>query len=302
MDAELEWAGEGALYLRRVRQSLHAEFGMAMESFKGTENRGQAWFHEGKSCISTIYHYSEEFAPDTSVPGASFSSPEHFSQRLDEYDAFVSSMVFSMEKTLQVFVGSDKSAPSEALNLLDLLNRLRSAIAFVRKRAPRSLGLATDDVRTVVERAARQFHEAVVSLRKHPNGATPLPISNEWDCQYLFRAILSSLIHDVRIEEWSPSVAGSSSRSEFLLKSHRIMVGLKYARRKSDGKKFKSELLTDLKDYSQHPDVDVVVVLIYDPNQVLDSAVQLQKDLSGPTHELSDVVVVISPPRSVHGI
>lgn len=302
MDDELKWANEGADYLRRVRRTAQAEFLAAMEGFKGNENRGQPWFHEGKSCVIAIYHYSEEFAPDPEVPGACFSSPQHFSEKLYEYEAFVASMQAAMRPTLEPFTTADgPSMPYEVTDLLELLNRIATAIAYVRKRAPKDLGPATSDARTIVERAARQFHEAALSLKKHPHGGDVFSVQNEWDCQYLFRAILTSLIQDVRIEEWSPSVAGSSGRCEFFLKDHRLMVELKFARRKSDSKKFKTELSTDLRDYGANEAVEVVVILIYDPDHVLEAAVQLQKDLSEPTRDLDDVVVILSPPRSTFG-
>lgn len=303
MDDELQWANESADYLRRVRQTAQAEFAAAMEGFKGNENRGQDWFHEGKSCVIAIYHYSEEFAPDPAIPGACFSSPQHFAEKLDEYAAFVNSMQASMRNALNPFMSADTPAiPHEATNLLDLLNRVDTAIVYVRKRAPEKLGPSTRDARTIVERPARQFHEAVLALRTHPHGGSVWKINNEWDCQYLFRAILISLVHDVRIEEWNPSVAGSSGRCEFFLKDHGLMVELKFARRKSDLKKFKGELLTDIRDYGANPGVDVVVVLVYDPNHVLEGAVQLQKDLSGATRGLEDVAVIVSPPRSPAGV
>ena len=303
VEDDLKWATEGATCLRQVRRATQADFAAVMEGFKGNQNRGQEWFHEGKSCIIALYHYAEEFAPDPVIPGATFSSPQHFSQRLDEYDAFVTSMQQSMYKALEPFrTKGAPSVPYEASALLDLLNRVSTAIAYVRKQSPQELGPSTDDARTIVERAARQFHEAVLAMRTHPHGGTLFAVSDEWDCQYLFRAILASLVHDVRIEEWNPSVAGSAARCEFLLKSHRLMIELKFARRKADLKKFKTELLTDLRDYGSNPEVEVVVVLVYDPNQVLESAVQLQRDLSGPTNGLNDVSVIVSPPRSAHGI
>ncbi|RZL84310.1 hypothetical protein [Sphingomonas sp.] len=302
-DDELTWASESAAYLREVRRTAHNEFTAAMENFKGNENRGQDWFHEGKSCILAIYHYSEEFAPDPTVPGACFSSPGHFSSKLDEYEAFVVSMQDKLQRTLRKFIKkSGPTMPYQATDLLELLFRLRTAIEFVRSRGPRRLSPATNDARTIVKRAARQFHESVLALRRHPHGGEALAIKNEWDCQYLFKSILAALVHDIRMEEWSPSVGGSSARCEFLLKSHRLMIELKYARAKADGKAFKTGLLTDFRDYGGHPDVDAVVVLIYDPTQVLEHAVQLQADLSVPTNGLSEVAVIVSPPRSADGV
>lgn len=144
---------------------------------------------------------------------------------------------------------------------------------------------------------ARRFHESVLSLKDHPHNGVVFTIKDEWDCQYLFRAILAAYIADVRDEEWNPSVAGSSARCEFYLKNLRTMVELKYVRKAADAKKIKTELATDLLDYGKNPQVDHVVCLVYDPGQALKSPVAIQDDLSGAKNGLMSFDVIISPPR-----
>jgi hypothetical protein len=303
VDDRLKWATEGADYLRRARASARGAFNTVMEEFKGIQHRGQNWFHEGKSCISAIYHYSEEFADDPEIPGTCFSSPEQFSRKLDEYEAFVESMQESMHQALARFTEkTDLPTPYEATDLLDVLDTLITAIRYVKSTAPKQLGAASKEVLTIVERAAVRFHESVLALERHPHGGVIYAIEDEWDCQYIFKVILAALFSDIRMEEWNPSVAGTSSRCEFYLKSHRMMIELKHARKKRDGKLFKAALALDFVDYGGNPQVDVVVVLIYDPGFVLDNAVQLQTDLSGPRTGMKDVRVIVSPPRSLQGI
>lgn len=180
------------------------------------------------------------------------------------------------------------------------VNNVAGALDYVRSKEPDagSASAADDPVDADLELIvglARRFHEAVLSLAKHPHGGAPLKITDEWDCQYLFRAILTAYFPQVRDEEWNPSVAGSAARCEFFLKPLATMIELKYARKASDAKKVKTELATDFVDYGGNPLVKRMVSLVYDPGNVLPAT--LATDLSGPRQGLERVEVVVSPPR-----
>jgi hypothetical protein len=136
----------------------------------------------------------------------------------------------------------------------------------------------------------------VQALKKHPHNGTVYSVNDEWDCQYVFGSILAAYFSDIRLEEWSASVAGSSARCEFFLKPSGVMIELKYARKESDQSAFKGQIAKDLVDYGAREDVKFVLFLIYDPQRVLPNPVQLQKDLSGATKGLEDVKVIMSPP------
>ena len=47
------------------------------------------------------------------------------------------------------------------------------------------------------------------------------------------------------------------------------MIELKYARKATDAKKFKTELATDFLDYGANPQVRRVICLVYDPKGVI---------------------------------
>ena len=170
------------------------------------------------------------------------------------------------------------------------------AIDYVLSIRP-TLAKSFGDALQILAKIIVRFHESVLALRTHPHNGQILTINNEWDCQYLFRSILAAYFANVRIEEWGPSVAGSSARCEFFLRDHATMIELKYVRRETDQDKIKNELAKDFVDYGDNPLVDRLFVLIYDPQNKLSAAVQLEKDLSQPRTGLQDVRVRISPPR-----
>jgi hypothetical protein len=57
----------------------------------------------------------------------------------------------------------------------------------------------------LIEGMARRFHELALSRRYRPHRATAWELNNEWDCQYLFHAILAAYFRDIRPEESDPS-------------------------------------------------------------------------------------------------
>lgn len=301
-DQEWEWAKFGANYLKSQRQRSSDELNdIFREAKQPHAARHQRWYQETKDVVLSLYDHSETFYGDGNVPGDTFSSPRDFATKLNGYRAFLTAL-----KRRLLVVSNDhvaKFGTKQPFFLVgvanDALSKVLDAVEYVISKAP---GAATTPLTGqqafgVVTGFATRFHESVVSLAKHPHGREPFKVIDEWDCQYLFRAILAAQFRDIRSEEWNPSSAGSSSRCEFFLKPYGIMVELKYVRQAGDHKKIKQELLVDLNDYGANPSVQRVVALIYDPSQKLSAAVQLQDDLSCARAGLEEVKVIVSPPR-----
>jgi hypothetical protein len=298
---EMEWALSGLRYLAKARASIHNEFNDVMSEVRlYAHARNEPWYPVCKSIIPSLYHYSMEFVAEEAIPSSEFSSPASFASKLVSYRAFVGTMITELDEQSALYKKVKQSAglPFLVTAARKMTEHVLDSIDYVLSQKPPSNvseGIGTD--LAFVVQLSRRFHEAVLSLKAHPHGGTAWQVSNEWDCQYLFRSILAAYFPDVRREEWNPSVAGSSARCEFFIKPLRMMIELKYTYGPKDQKKFKKDLALDLVDYGNNPDCDYVVVLIYDPQSNLADAVQLQTDLSGPNKGLSDVRVVISPPR-----
>lgn len=298
---KMEWATWSLEYLTEARNAVHDDFNAAMEELRGYGGaRNESWYSSCKNIITTLYHFSLEFVPSTKIPSERFASPDVFEAELASYRAWVQGMADELDREDEKYQAENNvDGPPFLITVTRRhVADVTAAIDYVGSKKP--LPPAANPVQAdfdLILSLARRFHESVFSLRDHPHNGALLSIKDEWDCQYLFRAILAGYIADVRDEEWNPSVAGTSARCEFYLKTLRTMIELKYVRKAGDAKKVKSELATDFLDYGKNPQVDHVICLIYDPSQALKTPAAIHTDLSGPKDGLPRVEVVISPPR-----
>jgi hypothetical protein len=297
---KMEWALWALEYLRDARAAIHEDFTAAMGELRGYQNaHRESWYSSCKSIIPSLYHYSSEFVADTTIPSSDYPSPEAFETRLSEYRLFVAAMRDELEDESRKYQELHKvdGPPFLVAVALRQVTYLLGAVEYVERKRPEAPATPEAGDMELIVKLARRFHESVLSLATHPHGGQVLKIADEWDCQYLFRSILAGLFVDIREEEWNPSVAGSSARCEFFLKTLRLMIELKYVRKAGDAAKIKGELAKDLVDYGGNPLVAHVIVLVYDPAHALKNPVAFQADLSGSTKGLETVQVVVSPPR-----
>jgi len=139
-----------------------------------------------------------------------------------------------------------------------------------------------------------RFHTIVRQLRRRHDDRSTLDVRDEYDVQDLLHALLLSITDDVRDEEGSPSVAGSSPRIDFLLKVERILIEVKMTRSGLTDKKLGDELAIDIQRYRGHPDYDTLVFFIYDPSDTIRRRASMVNDNSG-FRDGKRVVVVINP-------
>ena len=105
-------------------------------------------------------------------------------------------------------------------------------------------------------------------------------IPDEYDVQYLLEALHVGVFPDVRREEYTPSLGSVSARMDFLLKEESIVVETKMMRPSLDNKRLKTELNDDKAHYKKHPDFNVLVCFVYDPDHKLKNPHGFEKDLS----------------------
>lgn len=243
-----------------------------------------------------------EFTSSRTIPSEDYASPNMFDKKLGEYRLFAQQMANELNIELRDYQISNNitGGPYLVIEAQRQVHNIIEAIDYVISKKP-SAQTVKDPVEADIDliiALARRFHEAVLGLKYHPHGGTTFAVGDEWDSQYLFRAILAAYFPDVREEEWNPSVAGNSTRCEFFVKPLRTMIELKYARKATDAKKFKGELATDFVDYGGNQQVDHLICLVYDPNSVITTPASFQNDLSGPKTGLKRVEVILSPPRN----
>lgn len=122
-----------------------------------------------------------------------------------------------------------------------------------------------------------------------------MTIVDEYDVQDLLHALLKIEFDDVRPEEWTPSYAGKSSRTDFLLKNEKIVVEAKKTKNTQSAKNIGDELIQDIARYREHPDCKILVCFIHDPEGQIQNPEGLRSDLEKQSNPQLTIRVVIEP-------
>jgi hypothetical protein len=140
---------------------------------------------------------------------------------------------------------------------------------------------------------ADTFHREALALRNRQHNRPDFLIQNEYDVQDLYHALLLTRFQTVRREEYGPSYAGTSTRSDFYLKEDSIVLEMKMSREGLNDKKLGEELINDIAHYKQRG-CKAMFCFVYDPEHKLKNPAVLEADLSKPTDGM-DVKVIIRP-------
>jgi hypothetical protein len=140
-----------------------------------------------------------------------------------------------------------------------------------------------------------RFHEIARQLTHRRENRPTLEIKDEYDVQDLLHGLLHIYFDDIRPEEWTPSYGGGSSRMDFLLKEHAIVVEAKMTRKGLAGKEVSEQLIIDAAKYRQHTDCKALVCLVYDPSGLVKNPRGIERDLAKLSGDGLDVVCVITP-------
>jgi len=141
---------------------------------------------------------------------------------------------------------------------------------------------------------ASHFNSVANNLTVRRTNRPPLIISDEYDLQYLFGALLRLFFDTIIPEEYVPSYAGNSSRIDFLIQEHKIVFETKMITENLGQKEVADQLIIDTARYKTHPDCETIFCFVYDPKTLLRNPVAIERDLSG-IHEGKNVKVVVFP-------
>jgi len=118
-------------------------------------------------------------------------------------------------------------------------------------------------------------------LTHRRKGTQSLSFGSEYDVQDLLHALLRPWISDIRPEEFTPSYAGSSTRMDFLLPAHGLVIETKVVRDRAHAKRLGDELIIDIEHYRKHPQCSALWCVVYDPDHLIANAEGLKRDLQG---------------------
>lgn len=136
-------------------------------------------------------------------------------------------------------------------------------------------------VEVLLERLVKGLQRAMHPLTHRRKGSQSLTFNNEYDVQDLLHSLLRPWVQDIRPEEFTPSYAGSSTRMDFLLPAHKLVLETKIVRDRSHAKKIGDELIIDIEHYRRHSDCSNLWCVIYDPNQYITNSQGIKTDLEG---------------------
>ncbi len=148
-----------------------------------------------------------------------------------------------------------------------------------------------DDI-SLIERTCERFHLVVRQLCSRREDRETLKVEDEYDVQDLLHALLVLDFDDIRPEEWAPSYAGSRSRMDFLLKQEQIVVEAKKTRQGLMAKEVGEQLIVDIKRYQAHPDCQMLICFVYDPEGLIANPRGIENDLNGKHNGLEVKVIV----------
>lgn len=198
--------------------------------------------------------------------------PNEFSEDYDKWTADRERVVAVLEDHGFRYYRGGRVLPND--QEIDQDKHLTITTGTIGPAKPQSI----DDLLAILIKGLRRAMHPLTHRRK---GASALSFSTEYDVQDLLHALLRPWVADIRPEEFTPSYAGSSTRMDFLLPAHGLVLELKFVRDRAHAKSIGNELIIDIEHYRRHPDCNALWCVIYDPQTLLTNAEGLRKDLEG---------------------
>lgn len=174
-----------------------------------------------------------------------------------------------------------KAAIENALNYIKEYEKVNSTSEYSSE---------VKDSAALIIKIMDKWPNMISSFKQHRADIKAIEVTNEYEMQYLFEGILRLLFEDVRPETYTPNYANKSNRTDFLLPKQRILIETKMTRLGLDSKKLSEELIIDKEHYRRHPDVDIILCFVYDPERRI-------KNPEG----IKDIQELVEPPYfSIH--
>lgn len=252
-----------------------------MAKRRSNEERGQE-----RTCLivprtEALKRVLQQIEKANTVPNASVNENEQ-ARRWYEFTAELLRQLFSTDELSDEFTGKSSFCIGD-ITTESYLKKLRSIYERL-ELYPEDGSIATkcissDPVMTI-KRLIDRFHAVARQLRQRYDNRSTLDVTDEYDVQNLFHALLRIHFDDIRPEEWTPSYAGGSSRMDFLLKPEKVVIEVKKTRTKLSAKEVGDHLAIDILRYRSHPDCTTLICFIYDPEERILNPRGLEQDLS----------------------
>ena len=138
------------------------------------------------------------------------------------------------------------------------------------------------------------FHRVARQLRQRRDERPTLEVEDERDVLDLLHALLSIEFDNIEPEEWAPTYASGSTRTDLWLKEEGVVVIAKKTKQGIGVKALTHQVSVDFERYGTHPDCRLMFCFMYDPEGRIGHPKGLESDLT-LNHNGRRVEVLISP-------
>lgn len=187
------------------------------------------------------------------------------SQTEDDYFTQIISFILTgsvpedFESIIQKYINQDNF--SDVIDLIILEDLQRALLTYGRTTfLNKSAYEMTVDI---LKHFSNSVKKLTLNRRK---GKSFFDIKDEYDVQDILCVIFQSIFPTIEIEGFNQQFGGRSSRVEFFIREHGIMVETKMIKEKDENhKKFVKEIQEDMELYHKNPDLEELIFFIYDP-------------------------------------
>jgi hypothetical protein len=146
----------------------------------------------------------------------------------------------------------------------------------------------------ILRRICARFHLVARQLRLRKEYRPSLEVTDEYDLQDLFYALLRLQFDEVGTEEWAPPYADGARRTSYFLDWDRTVVVVKQTRSGLSSKDLAEQVKADVAHYSARPNGTTLLCFIYDPEGRVGNPRGLEADLTTVSDSYT-VEVIVAP-------
>lgn len=145
---------------------------------------------------------------------------------------------------------------TQTLLILEDLEKVLLKVAYLNLNAE-------EMVRSILNNFSNAVQKVIKERRK---GHDNFEINDEYDVQDILYVILKSVFPNLKEEESTPKIGGTSSRVDFVLREEAIMIEAKMIKSTDDNeKKFIDQLKVDFESYHEASFLKKLFCFVYDP-------------------------------------
>lgn len=124
------------------------------------------------------------------------------------------------------------------------------------------------------------FHRVARQLRQRRDERPTLDVEDERDVLDLLQTLLSIEFDNIEPEEWAPTYASGSTRTDLWLKEEGVVIIAKKTKQGIGVKALTHQVSIDFERYGTHPDCRLMFCFIYDPEGRIGHPKGLEGDLT----------------------